>query len=39
MKLIERVDVLMQQAEVLYEQYEHWMKPDDRILAEDRMTM
>jgi hypothetical protein len=39
MKLIERADVLMQQAQILYDQHEHWMKPDDRILAEDRMTM
>jgi hypothetical protein len=39
MKLIEHADVLMQQAEVLYEQYKHWMKPDDSILAEDRTTM
>ncbi|KAI0245153.1 hypothetical protein BJV78DRAFT_1288889 [Lactifluus subvellereus] len=39
MKLIERADVLMQQAQMLYEQHEHWMKPDDRILAEDRMTI
>ena len=39
MKLIERADVLMQQAQMLYELHEHWMKPDDRILAEDCMTM
>lgn len=39
MKSIERADGVMQQAQELYIQYEPWMKPDDRILAKDRMTM
>jgi hypothetical protein len=39
MKLIERADGLMRHAQVLYEQYESWMTPDDRTLAKDRITM
>jgi len=38
MKLVEHADGLMQHAEVLYEKHQPIMQPDDRILAEDRMT-
>ena len=38
MKLVERADGLMQHAEVLYNKHRPIMRPDDRMLAEDRMT-
>jgi hypothetical protein len=38
-KSIVRADGLVQHAQVLYEQHKSWMDPDDRILAEDRMTL
>lgn len=38
MKIVERADGLMQHAHVLYEHYEHVMRPIDRTLAEDRMS-
>ncbi|KAH9057252.1 hypothetical protein EDB87DRAFT_1578883 [Lactarius vividus] len=38
MKTVEGADRLMQHAHVLYEQYEHIMKPIERTLAEDRMS-
>ncbi|KAH9166412.1 hypothetical protein EDB89DRAFT_1910729 [Lactarius sanguifluus] len=38
MKTVEGADRLIQHAHVLYEQYEHIMKPIERTLAEDRMT-
>ena len=38
MKLVEHADGLMQHAEVLYEMHQHIMRPDDRMLAKDRMT-
>jgi hypothetical protein len=38
MKLVERADGLMQHAEVLYNKHRPIMRPDDCMLAEDRMT-
>ncbi|KAH8987539.1 hypothetical protein EDB86DRAFT_2832239 [Lactarius hatsudake] len=38
MKTVEGADRLIQHAHVLYEQYEHIMKPIERTLAEDRIT-
>lgn len=38
MKVVEHADGLMQHAEVLYEKHRPIMRPDDRMLAEDRMT-
>jgi hypothetical protein len=38
MRIVEQADRLMQQAHVLYDQYEHIMRPIDRTLAESRMT-
>ncbi|KAH9014227.1 hypothetical protein EDB84DRAFT_1567882 [Lactarius hengduanensis] len=38
MKTVEGADRLIQHAHVLYEQYEHIMKPTERTLAEDRIT-
>ncbi|KAH8991000.1 hypothetical protein EDB92DRAFT_1816509 [Lactarius akahatsu] len=38
MKTVEGADRLIQHAHVLYEQYEHIMKPIERTLAGDRMT-
>ena len=37
-KIVEQADGLMHHARVLYENYEHIMRPIDRTLAEDRMT-
>jgi len=39
MKTVEEADRLMQHAHVLYEHYEHIMRPIDRTLAEDRMSL
>jgi len=38
MKLVEQADGFMQCAQVLYEQHGPIMRPDDRMLAEDRMS-
>ncbi|KAI9451766.1 hypothetical protein BJY52DRAFT_1226488 [Lactarius psammicola] len=38
MKTVEEADRRMQHAHVLYEHYEHIMRPIDRTLAEDRIT-
>jgi hypothetical protein len=38
MKLVEHADGLMQYAQVLYEKHRPIMRPDDRMLAEDRIT-
>ncbi|KAI9432588.1 hypothetical protein H4582DRAFT_2061666 [Lactarius indigo] len=38
-KILENADKLMEHARALYENYEHVMKPIDRTVAEDKMTM
>ena len=38
MKLVERADGLMQHAEALYNKHRPIIRPNDRMLAEDRMT-
>ena len=38
MKLVERADGLMQHADVLYNEHRPIMRPNDRMLAEDRMA-
>ncbi|KAI0296102.1 hypothetical protein B0F90DRAFT_1669871 [Multifurca ochricompacta] len=39
MKNVERADRLMREAKILYEKYGLMMRPDDRVLVEDRMTI
>ncbi|KAI9451765.1 hypothetical protein BJY52DRAFT_1226487 [Lactarius psammicola] len=39
MKILEHADKLMEHARALYENYEQIMKPIDRTVAEDRMTL
>ena len=39
MKIVEQADRLMDEAQVLYEKHKPIMKPMDRTVAEDRMTM
>jgi len=38
-KILENADKLMEHARALYENYEQIMKPIDRAVAEDRMTL
>ena len=38
-KLLENADKLMEHARALYENYEQIIKPTDRVMAEDRMTL
>ena len=38
-EMLEHADMLMKHARVLYENYEQIMKPIDRTLAEDRITL
>lgn len=39
MKIVEQADRLMNQAQVLYEKYEHIIGPTDRTVAEGKMTI
>lgn len=39
MKIVKQADMLMDQAQVLYERYEDTMEPTDRTVAEDSMIM
>jgi hypothetical protein len=38
-KILENADKLMEHAQALYENYQQIMKPIDRTLAEDKMTL
>jgi hypothetical protein len=38
-KILENADKLMEHARALYENYEQIMKPIDRTVAEDKMTL
>lgn len=38
-KILENADKVMEHARALYENYEQVIKPVDRAMAEDRMTL